>query len=103
MGKLTLVKFEAERQAGIKCVNIHCKFCMAELDIVCDAIDEKGGDPSYANCLTYLPEKLIIAESLKPSHNRQSESLLCPRCGSDKIANTDMDDKIWCAVCGYKW
>ena len=61
MKKLTLERFENERQAGVKCVNLLCEFCMEKLEIVCDATDSSG-DPSYANCLNYLPEKLIQGE-----------------------------------------
>jgi len=54
-----MFKFENERQVGVKCVNVHCRFCMDDPTIICDSTDGVDGDPSYANCLTYLPENLI--------------------------------------------
>ena len=56
-----MFKFENERQEGVKCVNVYCSFCKDEPDIICDAVNA-GGDPSYSDCLCYLPEKLLVAE-----------------------------------------
>lgn len=69
MGKLTLAKFEPERQAGLKSVNACCPFCLDDIKVICDAIHDPGGDPSYANCLNYLPDKLLQPEL--PGQTRQ--------------------------------
>ncbi len=46
--------------------------------------------------------RVSIVEKIS-SHNKQSESLLCPNCGSGSLANTLIGNGHRCQTCNHFW
>ena len=40
---------------------------------------------------------------ISASHNKQSESLLCPKCQSKAIHWSVLDKDYWCDECHHRW
>lgn len=47
--------------------------------------------------------KKEIVELSKTPTNKQSESLLCSKCGSNKINYSSWCNENWCEACDHRW